>query len=234
MIDSVIRRKVVQHKHDLTGRRFGMWEVLAHRPKGRKCRHWECRCDCGVVKVVSGDNLKAGLSVNCGCQRKIKMLGNTISLIHGRRSGGRLSPEYTTWNSLKRRCSNLHEKAYKNYGGRGIKVCDRWLRGTKELSAFECFLQDMGPRPSPELSIDRINNDGNYEPSNCRWATVMEQANNRRAPRREGRQIVFKGESRNISEWERLLGLPAGLVCKRVYKGWTDEEALSTPLPRRS
>ena len=125
---------------------------------------YKCLCICGEIKNVSGGNLRANNTKSCGCFRKNRMTK------HGLQG----STEYWSWQHMKQRCLNPKNKRFKDYGGRGIKVCSRWL------NSFENFLEDMGPKPGPKYSIDRIENDGNYSPSNCKWSTVLEQNNNKR------------------------------------------------------
>jgi len=151
------------------GDRFGrlVVERLNHVDT-RFNRFWVCACDCGKSAVVYQGNLRNGHTRSCGCLQQDIM--RAMQTIHG----GRQTPEYRTWRHMAQRCENPNTRGFKNYGGRGITVCVRWRR------SFANFLADMGPRPSPFHSIDRINNDGNYTPKNCRWATKSQQRRNQR------------------------------------------------------
>lgn len=137
--------------------------------------------------------------------------------LHGHHSGGKKSTTYSIWSSMKDRCLNSKHRRYARYGGRGIRVCDRWL-------SFESFLLDMGERPKG-LSLERIDNDGDYQPGNCRWATNQEQSLNRRSNRR----LTFNGKTQTVKEWSLELGFKKNLIKDRLRIGWTVEQALTVP-----
>ncbi len=159
---------------------------------------------------------------------------NTIELIppkgtarnyrHGYKTAGKYSPEYSIWMNMRARCTNLKNKRFHLYGARGISVCERWSND------FVNFLQDMGRRPSPKHSIERIDNDGDYTPDNCRWATTVEQARNRRS----SRFITIKNEEKTLAEWCEIKGLPVSTVHARLKSGWGAERALSQPIRGRA
>ena len=196
------------HLINLTGKTFGVWKVLgqAPTPPGKnRSAHWKCVCECGAERVVKGARLRNGRSRSCGCKR-----ARTDSC-----------GERGIWNNMKRRCLDQNDKGYPRYGGRGIRVCERWLL------SFENFYADMGPRPSADYTLDRINNDGDYEPHNCRWATWFVQARNRS----NARYVMWKGAEVKLAALiaeESVVG--ASLVYNRLAKGMPIEEALLTPI----
>lgn len=161
------------HPIDLRNRKFGRLAVLTRGPnvKSREVR-WICRCQCGNKTIARSSRLRNGETRSCGCLMKEHLAAGT-QLRHGAAKHGKELVEYKTWARMRNRCNNPRSHAYKRYGGRGIRICKRW-------DTFPAFFADMGPRPSAQHSIDRYpNNDGNYEPRNCRWATPKQQANNR-------------------------------------------------------
>jgi hypothetical protein len=156
------------------GEKFERLTIISELPRdASRTRQYLVRCDCGTEKAVSGIALRPGDTVSCGCYRRAKY-SRGMALRHGDSRGGKRTSEYRSWDCMKQRCLNPNTAGFEHWGGRGIKVCDRWL------DSFENFLADMGRKPSPKHSMDRIDNDGDYEPSNCRWATKLEQRLNQR------------------------------------------------------
>lgn len=166
---------------------------------------WECRCACGTMRSVRGYALTGGNSTSCGC--KTAEATRTRSLTHGRRN----TAEYGIYRAMLNRCYQASQKVYPLYGGRGITVCERWRE------SFMAFLEDMGERPSTSHSLDRIDCNGHYEPSNCRWATSLTQNNNRR----NNRILSHAGKSQTMSEWAREIGVSPKFLWSRLNKGQT-------------
>ena len=193
-------------KIDITGERFGRLVVLSAAPSRNKHTYWNCRCDCGKAVAVRTDGLTRGLSKSCGCYHQDVVL----------RHGMWQTPVYRIWRTMLGRCENPNAHAYDKYGGRGIKVCEGWHDFTR-------FYYDMGPRPSPKHSIDRIDNNGDYCYENCRWATKKEQSRNRC----DNRWLTFNGETLCVAEWAERLGVNWTTIVARLKRGWTTEMALT-------
>lgn len=209
-------KSLPQQCRDLTGLRFGRYAVSG--PAGRAAYgalRWNCQCDCGARREVDGQSLVSGRAQSCGCLKRERMTS------HGQSGGANSSPspEYNIWTSMIARCSNPKSQSWLRYGGRGISVCERWR------VSFDAFLKDMGERPSRLHSLDRINNDGNYSPDNCRWATKKEQARNRSRVH----MLHFNGQSLSVAEWAEHIGIPYATLRQRLKK-WTLEKSLTTPL----
>ncbi len=179
----------------------------SHNNKHRQSM-WQCLCECGVVTTVCGYDVTSGHTRSCGCIGR--GTGNTT---HGMSN----NREYSSWCGMKSRCYNEKATNFHRYGGRGITICDRWL------SSFTNFYLDMGSCPGNK-SIDRKDNNGNYTPSNCRWATCTEQSDNTSRTK----HITYNGKTMNLSEWSKRLGDKYGhVVSKRLLRGWSEEEAVS-------
>lgn len=187
---------------------------MATRPGQEKRRWWKCVCDCGKEKIILGTSLvrKKNPTRSCGCLL-IEQIG-VLTLTHGATD----SPTWRAWQNMVRRCRNPNGIGWRYYGGRGISVCERWY-------VFDNFMADMGPRPAGK-SIGRIDNDKNYEPSNCRWETRVEQANNKRC----NRILEWNGIRQTLTQWSRSIGISADTVRRRLTKmNWTIDEALTRP-----
>lgn len=203
----------MNQKFDLTGQQFGRLKVIKFIGKAKDRQYlWECECSCEQHThiIVKAGNLKSGNTQSCGCLHKEKIKKGK----HGQTN----TKLYGVWNGIKGRCLNSNHKSYGDYGGRGITICEEWL----EFKNFYEWAINNGYKEG--LSIERENVNGNYEPSNCRWATAKEQANNTRT----NHFIEYNGENKTIKQWEDETGLPIG---QRITSdNWTIERAMNTPL----
>lgn len=191
---------------DLVGCVFGQLTVEALDGVKNGETYWRCRCECGGVKVVRLVCLRRGNTKSCGC-----------AYSRPKTHGGCYTPEYRSWAAMHGRCTNPENPSYHRYGGRGITVCERW-------NEFNAFLSDMGERPSAKHSIDRIDGNGNYEPSNCRWATVQQQSDNKERTVK----ITAFGKTMTIAKWSEEVCLSPAIIWGRVMRhGWSAEDALS-------
>lgn len=205
---------------DLVGKQFHRWTVLSRDVNTKQGQaQWLCRCKCGTERVLKSIVIRRAISKSCGCY-KLEGLKQR-STTHGHATGG-LSPTYRTWVSMIQRCQDGKSKVCRKYYDKGIRVCKRWHK-------FENFLADMGERP-PNTTLDRKNTTKNYSPSNCRWATSKQQARNKT----NNRPMTLNGVTRILAEWAELLGIHPATLSDRLQNGWSDEDALATPVrPRR-
>jgi len=196
---------------DLTGVRFGKRTVVEYAGKDHHGHaQWACRCDCGKLSIARADALRRGSGDTCGCRDS--------RFIHGNPE----HPSYITWKSMINRCCNPNHPNYKNYGGRGITICEAWRD-------FRRFAADMGERPTG-YTIERTDNDGGYTPENCKWATCIEQHRNTRA----NRFIEYRGRKITVAELAEIAGLKHSTVTRRLNNGWSVEDAATVGLRERN
>lgn len=200
-------------REDLQNQRFGKLIVIGYAYTNERNRAvWLCECDCGKKKEVTTGNLKSGTTRSCGCLHKEQLAKKLTT--HGE-YGSRL---YWCWHNMKARCFNENDKRYMSYGGRGITVCEEWL----VFENFRAWAMENGY--ADDLSIDRINVNGNYEPSNCKWSSDIEQARNKR----NNRLVTYEGKTQTLKEWAEELGVNYYTLHSRIVKrGWSVERALT-------
>lgn len=191
------------------GDRYGLLTVVANALKRGPLLAWKCLCECGGEKITTGSNLRLGLTKSCGCWRK----QFPSRLTHGKSK----SVEYDLWINMKERCCNPKNESYSRYGALGITVCPEWR------NSFESFFNHLGLRPSPDLSIERIDNLKGYEPGNVKWGTVIEQANNKR----NNRHFTYHGKTLTIAQWARKMNVPYMAFFKRLQRGEDFEYAVA-------
>ena len=209
---------------DLTGKRFGNYTVLRRVPSTNNNVKYLCHCDCGTEKIVYASSLRSGKVVSCGCHKN-NQCGDNF-----RKHALRRSTLYGVWSSMKGRCLNPNNQKYSIYGGRGIKVCDEWRN---DFKAFYDWAYANGydeNAPKGQCTIDRINVDGNYEPSNCRWVTAKQQSNNVRC----NVYITYKGETLTLTEMAERYKISPTQLGKRIKRGWTVEDAIEIPIDKHN
>ncbi len=202
---------------DLTGLRINRWLVLKQVGVADNRRMWECICNCGTIKSLSTSLVYIVRS--CGCLQKEAVIATVL------KRGIKPYPvERQIWRGIRERCINPQNSHYFDYGGRGIKMCDHWLR------SFDNFIKDMGPRPSNKHTVERIKNDSHYEPGNCKWATMKQQANNRRS----NRLFEYNGDTKTMQEIIDSTGINKSTFKRRVYMGWSLDEIINTPIKHKN
>jgi hypothetical protein len=203
---------------DLTNQKFG--KLVCEKDVGRTKNGnvlWKCKCECGNYTVVNSSSLKTGNTKSCGCilNKRLENFGE-LQKKHGMSD----TKIYKVWSSMKQRCLNENDKAYKNYGGRGITVCNEW----HEFEPFYEWAVNNGYKEG--LTLERVDNDGDYCPKNCTWITKSKQSSNTR----NCIELTYKGKTKIMKEWAEELNIPYSVLQHRIYRGWDTEKALSTPI----
>lgn len=199
---------------NLTGQRFTRLTAVEFAGmKGARGAQWLCRCDCGTAIYAITVDLLSGNTRSCGCIKTEELAARNKT--HGLSK----TSEYAIWGKMLERCKNPKTEHYDRYGGRGIRVCERWTE-------FENFYADLGKRPSAKHEIDRIDNNGNYEPTNCRWVTKKQNARNRYT----NRTVEFNGLTLCLSEWGERTGIRASTIQERLSAGWSIADTLTRPI----
>jgi len=209
-------------KTDIIGKRFWNLTVISFSHVVKTHSHFLCLCDCGIQKTIARNHLIDGNIKSCGCMR-IERLSKART-IHGHAIPGKISREFISWSSMRRRCYSETDPGYRNYGARGITVCEQWRND------FSQFYKDMGPRPKGH-SLDRIDNNKGYSPENCRWATGKVQGNNTRT----NRPLTYNGKTQTVTQWANQLGMDPPTLFRRLGKyQWSVEKSIETPVKYRT
>ena len=194
----------------LNGQRFGLLTVLSRAPNAGSYAMWNCRCDCGAEIIVGGNRLRQGRKNRCGSKvHRVRPPSLTVEY----------RSEYLSWQSMRERCSDPKHKGYKNYGGRGITVCERW-------NSFQNFMLDMGRKADPKFTIEREEVNGNYEPKNCHWISRKDQGRNKR----NSVFVTYQGKRMLLIDLVEDLGLSRSAVYGRLQAGWTLAQAIALPV----
>lgn len=207
-------------KLDLTGKKINRLKILQYAGlDSQKNTIWKCLCDCGTIVTIRGSSIKRGTTKSCGCiQKEHAAKTSHKNKTHGHSVNKKTSSIYNIWTNMKSRCTNQNNPSYHNYGGRGIKICNEWLK-------FENFFKDMGEPPTNKHQIDRINNDDNYYPENCQWTTSKCQNRNKR----NNNLITFKGITQCITDWSKTIGINTSTIASRINRGWSVDKTMTTP-----
>lgn len=202
-------KRVGKPKQDLTGQKYGRLTFISYAGKSK----WVVRCDCGTIKTIKSYEVLKGIVVSCGCYHH-EMMKERVPV--NRTHGLAHTPIFNIWSMMKNRCTNPNCNRHQYYKDKGIKVCDRWLGA----NGFENFVHDMGERPSPKHSLDRIDNNGDYCPENCRWATYKEQSNNQTS------NVILEhnGEKKTLAQWCDVYSFDYKLAHRRLHRGFEFEE----------
>lgn len=200
---------------DISGKKYGMLTVIERDGSMTGSAAWLCQCECGNRKTIRGTSLRCGDTKSCGCM-------SFIWLSEMFKKQNRDTVEYKIYHGMKIRCYGKNNDRFKDYGGRGIFICDRWLGA----DGFDTFFSDMGRRPTRHHSIDRINNDCDYSPENCRWATNEEQGNNTR----RNVTLTIHGETKTIGQWAKVSNIKYATIRARHKRGWSDIDCVQHPL----
>jgi len=201
---------------DLTNQRFGRLTVISRAENAKRLQtQWNCMCDCGKETIIRAANLKNGTTKSCGCLQVD--INKKLRTTHGKTN----SDLYKVWQAMKGRTERQSDKAYKNYGGRGIFVCDEWKN---DFQSFYNWATQNGYKKG--LTIDRINNNDGYSPDNCRWTTSKEQNNNRR----DNKYLKYDNKTMTVAEWAGALGINNGILRNRLHRGWTIKDVLTNPV----
>ena len=214
-------------KLDLLNQRFGRLVVIEPSKSKNNETMWKCKCDCGNITIVSTSNLRANRIKSCGCFKLDKLIERSST--HNQRH----THLYEIWKSMKQRCYNPNLKPYKNWGARGIKVCDEWrynFQAFYDWAYANGYSVKTRNNQKTKLTLDRIDVNGNYEPSNCRWVDRKTQARNTRV----NKYISYKGITKCLAEWCEELNLSYSIIHGRLFRGWTIEKAFETPIKKKS
>lgn len=216
METQTIKKKIIISREDMIGRKFQRWLVLKYeKTLSNQKQYYLCKCDCGTIKIVSKEGLVRKSSNSCGCFMKESLTKKFLK--HGKIN----TKEYRAWRAMQDRCYNNKTKQFKDYGGRGITVCKSWIGN------FDQFYKDIGPSPTKNHSLDRIDNNKGYSKDNCRWATRNEQANNTT----KNTVIIINGIKKNMKEWAKIIGVSCTCLAYRIKTGRTNDELLVKKLP---